>query len=156
MELVPPIRVAALKGKPMTEAYDQSNVFAKILRGEIPAIKVYEDDKTLAFMDIMPAVDGHVLIIPKVACRNIFDCPDDALAAVIITTRKIAKAARKALLADGVTISQFNEPAGGQEVFHLHFHVIPRQMGEHLRPLPRPFADKAILEAHAEMIRKAL
>lgn len=140
----------------MSEAYDDSNVFAKILRGEIPAHKVYEDDATLAFMDIMPAVDGHTLIIPKHACRNLLDCPADVLAAVIATTQKVALAAQKAFLADGVTVQQFNEKAGGQEVFHLHFHVLPRQMGEHVRPLPRGFAEPKILAAHAESIRAAL
>lgn len=140
----------------MTEAYDNTNVFAKILRGEIPAHKVYEDDDTLAIMDIMPAADGHVLIIPKVACRNIFDCPDDALKSAIVVTQKMALAVKKAFIADGVTVAQYSEKAGGQEVFHLHFHVIPRQMGEHLRPLPRPFADQTLLAKHAEMIRKAV
>jgi histidine triad (HIT) family protein len=140
----------------MVEAYDPNNVFAKILRDELPALKVFEDEHTLAFMDIMPAADGHVLIIPKGPHRNIFDCPDHLLRSVIVTTRKIAIAAQKAFVADGVTVSQFNETAGGQEVFHLHFHVIPRQTGEHLRPLPRPYADKAVLTRHAEMIRAAL
>jgi histidine triad (HIT) family protein len=140
----------------MSEPYDFDNVFAKILRGEIPAHKVYEDDDTLAFMDIMPAVDGHTLIIPKMACRNILDCPPESLAAVIQTTQKIAVAAQAAFLADGVTVQQFNEKAGGQEVFHLHFHVLPRQMGQHIKPLPRPFADAKVLAAHAEAIRAKL
>ncbi|WP_407050713.1 HIT family protein [Methyloraptor flagellatus] len=140
----------------MTTGYDDTNVFAKILRGEIPCHKVYEDDHTLAFMDIMPAVDGHTLIIPKVKARNILDCPPEALKAVIATTQKIAIAAKQAFLADGVTVQQFSEAAGGQEVFHLHFHVLPRQMGEHVKPLPRPFADHGILAAHAEKIRAAL
>jgi histidine triad (HIT) family protein len=140
----------------MSEPYDFNNVFAKILRGEIPAHRVYEDEETLAFMDVMPAVDGHTLVIPKTACRNLLDCPPAALLAVIATTQKVALAARKAFLADGVTVQQFNEKAGGQEVFHLHFHVLPRQMGEHVRPLPRAFADPKILAAHAESIKAAL
>lgn len=140
----------------MTEAYDDTNVFAKILGGQIPAHRVYEDDLTLAFMDVMPAADGHVLVIPKANYRNILDCPDDVLQATIVTTRKVAIAAHKAFIADGITVAQYSEKAGGQEVFHLHFHIIPRQMGEHLRPLPRPFADQALLAKHAEMIRKAL
>ena len=140
----------------MTEAYDENNVFAKILRGEIPAHKIYEDDATFAFMDIMPAVDGHALVIPKIKARNILDCPPDALAAVIATVQKVALAANKAFLADGVTVQQFSEAAGGQEGFHLHFHVMPRQLGKHIKPLPRPFADHKILAAHAEKIRAAL
>eukprot|EP01037_Dinobryon_pediforme_P037900 gene37900-45618_t len=140
----------------MTIAYDPSNVFARILRGELPAYKVYEDDRTLAFMDIMPAADGHALIIPKVACRTLLDCPEEDLAATILTTRKIAIAAKAAFEADGITLSQFSEAAGGQEVFHLHFHVIPRQTGDRLRPLPRAFADKDLLAEHAERLRAAL
>ena len=140
----------------MAESYDDSNVFAKILRGEIPCHRIYEDERTLAFMDIMPAVDGHALVIPKAAARNILDCPAEDPAAVIATVQRIARAACEAFKADGITIQQFNEAAGGQEVFHLHFHVMPRQMGERVRPLPRPFADKAVLAAHAEMIVKAL
>lgn len=137
-------------------AYDDSNVFAKILRGEIPAHVVHEDEATLAFMDVMPAVDGHVLIIPKAKARNILDVGPADLAAVIETTRRIAVAAQKAFLADGVTIQQFSEKAGGQEVFHLHFHVMPRQAADTPRKLPRPFADPQILAAHAEKIRAAL
>ena len=137
-------------------AYDDTNVFAKILRGEIPAHVVYEDAATLAFMDIMPAVDGPVLIIPKAPARNLLDVGSDDLAAVIETTRKIAIAAKKAFLADGVTLQQFSEPAGGQEVFHLHFHVLPRQAADRVKPLPRPFADQKVLAAHAEKIRAAL
>ena len=140
----------------MTEAYDDTNVFARILRGEIPAHKVYEDDHTLAIMDIMPAADGHVLVIPKTPCRNILDCPDEVLQSIILVTAKLARATQKAFIADGITVAQYSEKAGGQEVFHLHFHVIPRQMGEHLRPLPRPFADHALLARHGAMIRQAM
>jgi histidine triad (HIT) family protein len=140
----------------MTTAYDDSNVFAKILRGEIPAHVVYEDDATLAFMDVMPAVDGHVLVIPKAKARNVLDIRPADLAAVVATVQKMAIAAQKAFLADGITIQQFNEKAGGQEVFHLHFHVMPRQMADTVRRLPRPFADQQVLAAHAEKIRAAL
>ena len=140
----------------MTVPYDDSNVFAKILRGEIPAHVVFEDEKTLAFMDVMPAVDGHVLVIPKVPARNILDVPGADLAAVIATVQKMAVAVQKAFMADGVTIQQFNEKAGGQEVFHLHFHVMPRQMADTVRRLPRPFADQQLLAAHAAKIRAAL
>lgn len=140
----------------MTTAYDDANVFAKILRGEIPAHVVYEDGETLAFMDVMPAVDGHVLVIPKAKARNILDVTPGDLAAVIATVQKVALAAKAAFLADGITIQQFSETAGGQEVFHLHFHVLPRQSADRVRPLPRPFADTKILAAHAEKIRAAL
>ncbi len=140
----------------MTVSYDDSNVFAKILRGEIPAHVVWEDAETLAFMDVMPAVDGHVLVIPKAKARNILDIRPHDLAVVIETVRRVAIAAKKAFLADGVTVQQFSEAAGGQEVFHLHFHVLPRQAADQVRKLPRPFADQQVLAAHAEKIRAAL
>ena len=140
----------------MTIAYDDGNVFAKILRGEIPAHVVWEDEATLAFMDVMPAVDGHVLVIPKAKARNILDIRPADLAAVTATVQKMALAVKQAFIADGVTIQQFNEKAGGQEVFHLHFHVMPRQMADSVRRLPRPFADQQVLAAHAEKIRAVL
>ena len=140
----------------MSVPYDDSNVFAKILRGEIPAHVVYEDAKTLAFMDVMPAVDGHLLVIPKAKARNILDIRPDDLAAVTETVRKLAVAAKAAFVADGITIQQFSEAAGGQEVFHLHVHVMPRQAADRVRKLPRPFADQQVLAAHAEKIRAAL
>ncbi len=140
----------------MPAAYDDTNVFAKILRGDLPAHKVYEDSDTLAFMDIMPAADGHVLVIPKGAYRTIIDCPDDVMAKLVVVARKIAIAAEKAFTADGITLMQFSEAAGGQEVFHIHFHVIPRQEGVPLRPLPRGFAAKELLAGFAERIRAAL
>jgi histidine triad (HIT) family protein len=140
----------------MTTAYDDANVFAKILRGEIPAHVVYEDDATLAFMDVMPAVDGHVLVIPKAKARNILDVRPADLAAVMATVQKMAIAVKQAFLADGITIQQFSEKAGGQEVFHLHVHVMPRQMADSVRRMPRPFADQKVLAAHAEKIRAVL
>lgn len=140
----------------MTPAYDDTNVFAKILRGEIPAHVVYEDAATLAFMDVMPAVDGHVLVIPKAPARNLLDVAPADLAAVIATVQKVAVAAKKAFVADGITLQQFSEKAGGQEVFHLHFHIMPRQAADTVRRLPRPFADQKILAAHADKIRAAL
>ena len=102
--------------------YDPDNIFAKLLRGEIPATRVYEDEETLAFMDIMPRSDGHLLVIPKTPCRNIFDASPAQLSAVMATVQKLAAAAKDGMAADGVTIQQFNEAAGGQEVFHFHFH----------------------------------
>lgn len=140
----------------MTDAYDPSNVFAKILRGEIPSHKLYEDDDTFAFMDIMPRGDGHCLVIPKQPSRNILDVEPQSLAAVTRTVQKLARAVVKAFGADGVTIQQFNEPAGGQVVFHLHFHVIPRFDGVKLRPHTGDMADQDVLKQNADKIRKAL
>jgi histidine triad (HIT) family protein len=140
----------------MTEAYDPNNIFARILRGEIPCHRVFEDEATLAFMDVMPQADGHTLVVPKTAARNILDAAPDQLAAVIATTQRVAKAVRKAFGADGVFVAQFNEPAAGQTVFHLHFHVIPRHDGAPLRPHSGAMADQAVLAAHAERIRAAL
>ncbi len=110
-------------------AYDPQNPFAKILRGEFPCQKVYEDDHVLAFLDIMPRSPGHTLVIPKAPARNILDISADGYAHVARATHKIANAAMKAFHADGITMQQFNEPAGGQVVFHLHMHVMPRQDG---------------------------
>jgi histidine triad (HIT) family protein len=127
--------------------YDDQNVFAKILRGELPAHKIYEDDKTIAIMDIMPRADGHALVIPKAASRNILDISADDLAAVYATVQKLAKAAAKAFGADGVTTQQFNESAGGQVVFHTHVHVIPRHEGVKLKPHTGEMADQDDLKA---------
>ena len=137
-------------------AYDPSNVFAKILRGELPSHTVYEDAETLAIMDIMPRADGHVLVIPKAPCRNIFDAPADALNAVALTTQKLARAVKAAFLAEGVTIQQFNEAAGGQVVFHLHVHIIPRWEGVPLKPHTGIMEKPEILAAHAEKLRRAI
>lgn len=135
--------------------YDPDNIFAKILRGEIPSSKVYEDAETLAFMDIMPRADGHLLVIPKTPCRNVLDATPDQLAAVMNTVQKMARAVMKAFDADGVTIQQFNEAAGGQEVFHLHFHVLPRHDGVSMRP-PGKMGDFDLIAEHAEKIQIAL
>ena len=137
-------------------AYDPDNVFAKILRGDLPSHKLYEDGETYAFMDIMPRGDGHCLVIPKAPARNILDIEPESLAAVARTTQKLALAVRKAFEAAGVTIHQFNETAGGQVVFHLHFHVIPRFEGIDLRPHTGEIADHTVLAAQAERIRAAL
>jgi len=136
-------------------AYDDQNIFAKILRGEIPSINVYEDDGTLCFMDIMPRSDGHCLVIPKTPCRNILDASDAQLAAVMATVRKVAVAAKTALQADGITLQQFNEAAGGQDVLHLHFHIHPRHAGAPMRP-PGQMGDMDAIRANAERIRAAL
>ncbi len=137
-------------------AYDPNNVFAKILRGELPCEKIYEDDKTLAFMDIMPRADGHVLVIPKNAGRTILDTPLADLKAAIATVQKVARAVKDGMKADGLTIQQFNESAGGQVVFHLHFHILPRWDGVALRPHTGAMAPKEELARDAEQIRAAL
>jgi histidine triad (HIT) family protein len=130
-------------------AYDPNNIFAKILRGELPCHKVYEDDKALAFLDIMPRAPGHALVLPKAPTRNILDVSPDDLAHVMKVAQKVARAAMQVFRADGVTIQQFNEAAGGQVVFHLHVHVIPRQQGVPLKPpasvkeAPEVLADQA-------------
>jgi histidine triad (HIT) family protein len=110
-------------------AYDPDNIFAKILRGELPCYKIYEDDKALAFLDIMPRAPGHALVLPKAPARNILDVAPDDLAHVMKVAQKIAKVSVALFGADGVTLQQFSESAGGQVVFHLHVHVIPRQDG---------------------------
>ena len=136
--------------------YDPENVFSKILRGELPCQKLYEDADTFAFMDIMPRGDGHCLVIPKQPARNILDVEPASLAAVASTTQKLARACMKAFSADGVTIQQFNESAGGQVVFHLHVHVIPRFDGVPLKPHTGTMEDAGVLAANAERIRAAL
>jgi histidine triad (HIT) family protein len=139
----------------MTAAYDAQNIFAKILRGEVPAHKVYEDDVALAFMDIMPRADGHVLVIPKVSARGLLDIDAAALAELIKRVRHVARAVKTACAADGLTVQQFNESAGGQVIFHLHFHILPRWDGVALRP-PGTMADNEQLAAMAEKIRAAM
>ncbi|MBD0416312.1 HIT family protein [Oryzicola mucosus] len=136
--------------------YDQNNVFAKILRGELPAHKLYEDDDTFVLMDIMPRGDGHCLVLPKKPSRNLLDVDADSLAAVARTTQKMAIAVKSAFSADGVTVQQFNETAGGQVVFHLHVHVIPRFEGVSLKPHTGQMEKPDILAANAEKIRAAL
>lgn len=138
------------------QAYDPNNIFAKILRGEIPCNKVYEDDHVLAFMDIMPRGDGHTLVIPKLPARNILDLPAEAFAPLMAGVQKVARAAMKALDADGITLQQFSEPAGGQVVFHIHFHVIPRWDGVKLRPHTGEMAPKESLAAFAAKIAAAI
>jgi histidine triad (HIT) family protein len=132
-------------------AYDASNIFAKILRGELPCYKVYEDDKTLAFLDIMPRAPGHVLVLPKAPVRNILDIAPDDLAHVIKVAQKIAKVSVDVFGADGVTIQQFNESAGGQVVFHLHVHVIPRKNGVAMKP---PASEKAAPDVLADQAKQ--
>lgn len=136
--------------------YDSNNIFAKILRGELPAHKVYEDDKAFAFLDIMPRAPGHTLVIPKSPARTFLDIAPDDLAHLIKVTQKIAKATVTVFAADGLTIQQFNEPAGGQVVFHLHIHVIPRQNGVPLKPPASVKEDPAVLSDQALRLAAAL
>ena len=132
-------------------AYDPSNIFAKILRGELPCYKVYEDYKALAFLDIMPRAPGHTLVLPKVPARNLLDIDPADLAHVMQAAQKIAKAAVKVFGADGITVQQFNESAGGQVVFHLHVHVIPRRQDVQMKP---PASVKEAPEVLAEQAKK--
>jgi histidine triad (HIT) family protein len=136
--------------------YDPENIFAKILRGEFPCHKVHEDDDTIVIMDIMPRGDGHVLVIPKAPSRNILDIATGDLATLYATVQRIARAAMRAFGADGITIQQFSEPAGGQVVFHTHVHVIPRHEGVALKPHTGERADDSVLAAQAEKLSAAL
>ena len=136
--------------------YDPSNVFAKILRGEIPSARVYEDTDVVAFMDVMPQGTGHTLVVPKRPSRNLLDADPAALASLLSAVQKVARAVKAAFAADGVTVMQFNEPAAGQSVFHLHFHVIPRFDGTPLKPHSGKMEDRAVIEANATKLRQAL
>jgi histidine triad (HIT) family protein len=137
-------------------AYDSNNPFAKILRGEFPSYKVYENEHVLAFLDIMPRCPGHTLIIPKAPARNILDISPDDFAHVARGAHRIARAAMTAFKADGITVQQFNEPAGGQVVFHLHMHVMPRQNGVALLPAASRKEDGKVLEENAAKLAAAL
>jgi histidine triad (HIT) family protein len=138
------------------QTYDPSNVFAKILRGELPAHKLYEDADTLAIMDIMPRCPGHCLVIPKSPARNMLDATPVQLAACLATAQKLSRAVMKAFSAQGVTLQQFNESAGGQVVFHLHYHVLPRHTGIPLGPHSATMEKQDVLTANADKIRAAL
>ena len=137
-------------------AYDPDNIFAKILRGEMPAYKVYEDEAAIAFMDVMPQGQGHTLVVPKAPSRNLLDADPATLGALFVIVRKVALAVKKAFGADGVTILQFNEPASGQTVYHLHVHVIPRFEGVPLKPHTGAMEKPEVLAANAEKIRAGL
>lgn len=136
--------------------YDTSNVFAKILRGEIPCHKVHEDDDAIVFMDVMPQGPGHALVVPKAASRNLLDADAAVLAKLLPLAQKVARAAKEAFAADGVSVFQYNEPAGGQSVFHLHVHVVPRFDDVALKPHSGKMEDAAVLAANAEKLRRAL
>ena len=136
--------------------YNPNNIFAKILRGEIPCVKVHEDGKTLAFMDVMPEAEGHVLVIPKEGAENILDLSQAGLAALMATTQKVAKAVDKALSPDGILLKQYNRAAAGQSVFHVHFHIVPRWEGVPMAPHGKVMVEAAKLEPIAAKIRSAL
>jgi histidine triad (HIT) family protein len=140
----------------MAAAYDTGNIFAKILRGEIPSHRVYEDDDVVAFMDVMPQAVGHTLVVPKAPSRNLLDADPAALAKLMPVVQKIARAAKSAFAADGITIMQFNEAAGGQTVYHLHVHIIPRHDGVALKSHGRGMEDGAVLADHAAKLKAAL
>ena len=141
----------------MTEAaYDTNNIFAKILRGEIPSHRVYEDDTVVAFMDVMPQGPGHTLVVPKAPSRNLLDANPSTFGPLFAVVQKVALAVKKALDADGVTILQFNEPASGQTVYHLHVHIIPRFDGIPLKPHSGEMEKPEVLAGNAEKIRAAL
>ncbi len=136
--------------------YDPNNIFAKILRGEIPCHKIYEDEHTLAFMDVMPQVDGHCLVIPKLPSRGLLDADPAVLVHLMSTVQKIACAAMKAFNADGIQIRQYNEEAGGQTVFHLHVHILPVKMGTSMKQHTGTMADHAKLAKRAQMITASM
>ncbi len=137
-------------------AYDDNNIFAKILRGEIPSVKVFEDDKTLAFMDVMPQAEGHVLVIPKEPAENILELSPEGAAAMMVTTQKVAKAVKKGLNAPGIMLAMLNGAPAGQSVFHVHFHIIPRRAGVDLGMHVRGMVAPKSLEPVAAKIRAAL
>jgi histidine triad (HIT) family protein len=139
----------------MAAAYDPNNIFGKILRGEIPAHKVYEDDVALAFMDIMPRAEGHVLVIPREGARGLLDVSPATLGELMKRVQHVARALQAAFRADGLTLHQFNESAGGQVIYHLHFHLLPRWDGVALSP-PGAMADNEKLAEHAARIKAAL
>ena len=136
--------------------YDPNNVFAKILRGELPSVKVFEDESVLVIMDVMPQAEGHTLVIPKAASRNILDISGADLTQAILAVQRVTRAVKKAFDVPGMLVMQFNESAAGQTVFHTHFHVIPRREGVPLKPHTGGMADPKILAGHAERIRAAL
>ena len=140
----------------MSPSYDPNNIFAKILRGEAPCVRLFEDDVSLAFMDVMPRAEGHALCIPKVPARNLFDIAAADLARFMPSVHRLALAAKAGLEAEGISVMQFNESAGGQVVFHLHFHILPRWTGVALRPPGGPFVPAEQLEPIAAKIRAAL
>jgi histidine triad (HIT) family protein len=140
----------------LTPTYDPDNIFARILRGEAPCVNVYDDELALAFMDVMPRADGHTLVVPKVPARNLFDIDPQDLARFMPAVQKVGRAVVAGMKAEGLSMQQFNETAGGQQVFHLHFHLLPRWSGVALRPPGGPFHNAEALKPHADKIIAAL
>ena len=141
----------------MDGQYDPDNIFAKILRGEMPSVKVYEDEEVLSFMDVFPQSKGHTLVIPKVPSRNLLDTDPEVLAGLTQKTQMIARAVKKGLNPDGIVITQFNGAPAGQTVFHLHFHIIPRYDGAGLgQHAGGGMADMNELKSLADQIKAAL
>jgi histidine triad (HIT) family protein len=136
--------------------YDKNNIFAKIIRGEIACVKVFEDDRTLAFMDVMPEAEGHVLVVPREDAQDILDLSAEGLAAMMATVQRVARAVDKALAPDGILLKQYNRAAAGQSIFHVHFHVVPRWEGVTLAPHGKVMVDAAKLEPIAAKIRSQL
>jgi len=136
--------------------YDSSNIFARILRGEIPCVKIYEDAKSLAFMDVMPEAEGHVLVVPKEDAQDILDLSPDGLAAMMATVQRVARAIDTALAPDGIVLKQYNRAPAGQTIFHVHFHIVPRWEGVELASHGKVMVEAAQLEPIAAKIRSAL
>ena len=141
---------------PAVPAYDANNIFARILRGEIPCHKIVEDEHALAFMDVMPMIAGHCLVIPKKPSRNLLDADAGSLGPVLAVVQRVANAAIQAMGADGAQIRQYNETAAGQSVFHLHFHILPLKDGDSLQPHSGKMADPGVLAEHARIINSKL
>ncbi|WP_432283343.1 HIT family protein [Aminobacter sp. BA135] len=137
-------------------AYDPNNIFAKILRGEIPSHRVYEDDAVVAFMDVMPQSTGHTLVVPKMPSRNLLDAEPKTFDRLFSAVQKVARAAQQAFDADGIVISQFNEAAAGQTVFHLHVHIVPRFEGVAPKGHAAVMEKPEVLAENAEKIKVAL
>ena len=153
--------MAGVKGrkkweKPLTQKYEPDNIFAKILRGEAPCVKVYEDDVSLAFMDVMPRAEGHTLVIPKAPARTLFDLDPEELGRIMPSVQKVGGAVVAGMKAEGLLLQQFNEPASGQQVFHLHFHLLPCWTGVAIRPPGGPFQSAEKLKPYADKIIAAL
>ena len=140
----------------MNPTYDPDNIFAKILRGEAPCVRIYEDDVSLAFMDVMPRADGHTLVIPKAPARTLFDLDPKVLARFMLPVQKVGRAVMTGMKAEGLKLEQYNEPASGQQVFHLHFHLLPCWTGVAIRPPNGPFQSAEKLKPFADRIIAAL
>ena len=136
--------------------YDPNNIFAKILCGEIPSVKVFENDRTLAFMDVMPETKGHLLVVPKEPAQDVLDLSSEGMAAMMATVQKLARAVDKALSPDGILLKQYNRAPAGQTIFHVHFHIVPVFEGDRLAPHAKAMVDPKILEPIAAQIRSAL